>query len=115
MEPYRIRAEDKTKRSIVYRINVDDRRKRIDEKALHRKRSSVDGALNSKFTTVWSKCRFWPIFENALEVFPVLFIQQKSESIRTNMYSHRKNGAINENRVEKTLRYCVPPEKVKAI
>lgn len=59
------------------RINVDDRRKRIDEKALHRKRSSVDGALNSKFTTVWSKCRFWPIFENALEVFPVLFIQQK--------------------------------------
>lgn len=40
MVPYRISVEEKTNRSIADRINVDDRRKNIDEKEHQRKHSS---------------------------------------------------------------------------
>ena len=84
----------KRKRSIVDRIMWTtgehtwmDRRTHMDGRAHQRKHCNVDGAFNSKYTTVWSKSHFWQIFENASKESLVLIIRQKSESIRQNKLS----------------------------
>lgn len=117
MESYQ-RGTEKTEHCQLY--NVDERRKHMKEQAHKLKQCDVDGPLNLKYTTVWSKSRFWHlnkvpfIFKKALEEFLVHVIQHPSELKWKHASEHalRKNGVTNQQRPEKILRCCLQLENV---